>query len=61
MINEAGQKDSQAHTYNERLPPKFLEILKCDFAIFESCKQVCSIIPHIPALSGQFLHYPTLF
>ena len=34
MINEAGQKDSQVHTHNENVHPIFLEILKCNFALF---------------------------
>ena len=34
MINEAGQKDSQVHTRNEIVHLVFLEMLKCNFAMF---------------------------
>ena len=34
MINEAGQKDSQVYTHNENVYPTFLEMLKCNFALF---------------------------
>ena len=34
MINEAGLKDSQVHTHNKSLHPTFLEMLKCNFALF---------------------------
>ena len=33
-IYEAGQKDSQVHTYNENLQSTFLKMLKCNFAMF---------------------------
>ena len=33
-IYEAGQKDSQVHTYSENLQSTFLEMLKCNFAMF---------------------------
>ena len=38
MINEAGQKDSQVYTHNENLYPTFLEMLKCNFALFSICQ-----------------------
>ena len=34
LIYEAGQKDSQVHTYNENLQSTFLKMLKCNFAMF---------------------------
>ena len=34
MINEAGQKDSQVHTHNKNVHPTFLEMLKCNFAMW---------------------------
>ena len=33
-IYEAGQKDSQVHSYNENLQSTFLKMLKCNFAMF---------------------------
>ena len=33
-INEAGQKDSQVHTHNKNVHPTFLEMLKCNFAMW---------------------------
>ena len=33
-IYEAGQKDSQVHTYNENLQSTFVKMLKCNFAMF---------------------------
>ena len=34
LIYEAGQKDSQVHSYNENLQSTFLKMLKCNFAMF---------------------------
>ena len=34
LIYEAGQKDSQVHTYNKNLQSTFLKMLKCNFAMF---------------------------
>jgi len=34
MINKAGQKDNQVYTHYENVHPTFLEMLKCNFALF---------------------------
>ena len=33
LIYEAGQRDSQVHSYNENLQSTFLKIMKCNFAM----------------------------
>ena len=68
-IYEAGQKDSQVHSYNENLQSTFLKMLKCNFAMFSiwqaSTWLICKILreeqqdlvgavrPELPGLEGQ--------
>ena len=60
-IYEAGQKDSQVHSYNENLQSTFLKMLKCNFAMFLIWQgsRLSSLMVHF--LNGplpQFLNGP---
>ena len=47
-IYEAGQKDSQVHSYNENLQSTFLKMLKCKFAMFLIWQASTSGVAHKP-------------
>ena len=59
-IYEAGQKDSQVHSYNENLQSTFLKMLKCNFAMFsiwQASTWQTSVLSYFDFLASSILLY----